>query len=426
MVDKNTLIALYLKTFRLTLSEPIRLRAIAYEIHTHESYLSKLENGKYVSQSLLITLLKYYQLMNISDDKGNSLIYEKNNYLVLSENLNEIINDYITKKTSIMTADVYNLIGVSDNLIFDRYQLFFPYELLHQYLCITFTALNNHNKNDYVELEKILLATIHLFNIDAQILFNLAQSYKYHMMGQYNLSKQIVDKILSDHLLDLRIEIICKYYLLLFNIIVHDYIKAIELRNELVILFKKEPNKLREIKLIGTTSQIYSSINAFDKSIQINKYGMKLAKDFNNTQYAIFSYNLGQNFSIQCKYQEAIKYYSIAIKIIPDNTSCFELAWCYYNEGDYSNSLKYINKARENGMPIYKEYSTLFCEWLEIMIQTPYYKKCETILLKILNKFGETIHPQSRVFLYKQLLNYYLEKKNTKYALKYSLLLNEL
>jgi Tetratricopeptide repeat. len=412
------LIPLFFKCFRLMLKQSPSLKEIADNLHISKSQLLSFENGEYLSNDLIEELICYYEIKNISLNNEGIFINNKVENTWDLKGSEDLINNYVSE----IIDDAYYLSKYKTDFILNKLDLLFPYHLLHEYV---FRILNsNYIINDayFIDIEEVLLSTINLFSNEAQAIFKLARSYNCRLNGEYEISKKIVDEVISFSYNNIKIKIICKYYLFLISNNENDYSKSINLRDDLNLLFKEMPNKFRELKFMVAKSIMYKTLNALDRAIEIDRLGMGLSKYFDKTLYAIFSYNLAWHLSLQGKYNEAIEYYSIALETSPDNTTCFELAKCYYAEEDYTNCLKYINKSREFGMPIYKEYSNLFCDWLEVMLESSNNKKCETILLEIESKYKDIMHPDSRNFLYTQLSNYYKKEDDLKKALEYSLL----
>lgn len=427
-MEVNKLIPLYLKSYRLTSETPIKIRDISRKVRLDESNYSRFERGNYFSPTIFIDYMDYYQIYKIYDDFQVCLISKINDKIIYNDSIKEIIESSISNKTKIIIDDIYYL-KTKPNAYFmdnvDRRSLFFPYELLHQYVLF---IMHSHGKiisKDFEKLEKTLLSTIKLFDLNCQMLFKLARNYIYRTNSYYVKAEKTINDILK-HNIDEKIKIICHYYLLIIYNTTNEHIKALEIKSKLEHSFEIYPCSIRQIQFLGAQSLLHFSLKDRSRAISILKKAIKLAENIDNRLYAILSYNLAYNSSLQKNYEEALKYYLISLAYSPDNTTCFGTAWCYFNLNDNENAIKYIEMAQQKDMLIYKDYSSLFCCWLNSMIKTPYYQKCERILLKIQRKYEQNMHPQSKEFLYERLLEYYKCKGNHELALEYSMKIIEL
>ena len=414
----------YLKAIRL-LKHYNSLNKIASNILISESYLSKLEHNKSISKLLIIDILNYYKISTIVDDNNTILISLNDNDLYVSENYNQLINNAFDRRIERL-IDNYFYITPIKKLKINYNDILFPLDLLNNYIFRTvddnFEILTDKNT---VLLQKTLSSIIDHYSNKLKTIYYLSNSQILFSQGDYIKSKEMLEQILTIKNLDKRLVIICKYYLLQNANCLHDYLAAIKHAEELNTLLKSYPNKLREIQIVGEISQTYAFIGNLEFADKIMLNGIETAKDINEKQYMLLSYNLATSLLEQKEYSKAKKHFLNVFDYFYDNTTCFDIAWCYYNEGDKINALKYLSISRDQKIKIHKKYSTYFCDWLEAMINRNYSNKCEKILLRIYKNYERTMHPKTKELLYTLLRDHYIVKKDYEKALKYSMLLNK-
>lgn len=423
------LLTLFLKARRLMNEESPSIRGLSSDLHYHESYLSKLERGDYFSIKFFVEAITMLQIKKIelSDKNINILDFlvddNQENTDILKSYLHEEeikINSYLL----IMINKLYDadIDWQAKNIDIEKIDL--PYFLLGQY--VQKSIQMKYFEEETLALEKILLKLIQQFDPLAQKLFYTVYLYKLITSAKYQEAMSIINKIQKIDLSNKKLDYLYHYYSLHVFIATKQPIDFMNTYTKLEKLIDTVPNIRRKLQLMNEYSRFLSSIHLENEAIEKLEEGANLSKDYDNDLYGTFNYNIGWKYSQLKEHTKAVKYYLEALPNSRDNTTYFEIAWNYYCLNDKLKCRKYINESKKPDVKIYKEYSTYFIQWLEAMCYRPYSRKSGAILEQIYKKFGDNMHYQSREFLLRRLIEYYLHINDKENALKYSLILNDM
>lgn len=180
----------------------------------------------------------------------------------------------------------------------------------------------------------------------------------------------------------------------------------------------KEHNKKR-IPLLKTYEALYYDyLGLSDRVVQIYSeqldYFKKIGDQLN---YLIIKSNLGQEYLYHHQYKEVITYFREAVPLKNENTTYFDLAWCYYNLGQMEACEKTIRQSVK-AKTQYPAYTELL-EWLSQMVKHPYSKTCLNSLLRIEKNYLDQLGPRGKVLVYGAISNHYQHEHNYEMANHY-------
>lgn len=118
-------------------------------------------------------------------------------------------------------------------------------------------------------------------------------------------------------------------------------------RPSLIRLFISIEHNKKRIPLLKTYEALYYDyLGLSDRVVQIYSeqldYFKKIGDQLN---YLIIKSNLGQEYLYHHQYKEAITYFREAAPLKNENTTYFDLAWCYYNLGQMEACEKTIRQS---------------------------------------------------------------------------------
>lgn len=173
----------------------------------------------------------------------------------------------------------------------------------------------------------------------------------------------------------------------------------------------EEKNQNRYNSTLLFEAMFYHKINCLDKAIQTYEILSTRYHDSNDlNNYGICQHNIGSLYSERKEFKLAINHYENAIQHLHENDTFFELAWCYYQNGNKKNCKKSLNLGLKTDTQ-YTAY-TLLIKWLLIMLDSPNSKRSLNILLKIEKEYFDTLGPNAQKLLYIAISNYYTSVKN--------------
>lgn len=358
----------------------------------HSSYLNKIEKEKIIpSQRKLLKLLHIYNVKIYEFEQSNfsteyfNVFMKKLYYMKFYENNHDYLLTEIKKNKNSRYIAHLDLINCCYKMLYAK-----------------------EDQNFKIE-EKLIFEYLQSFEPFEQEFFLLCEMI-YHARKRdkdiYNQCLSLLNKIKQPQWLGLKLyaELNANFYFQNLS----NFLTNISLCKK---KYFEEKNQNRYNSTLLFEAMFYHKINCLDKAIQTYEILSTRYHDSNDlNNYGICQHNIGSLYSERKEFKLAINHYENAIQHLHENDTFFELAWCYYQNGNKKNCKKSLNLGLKTDTQ-YTAY-TLLIKWLLIMLDSPNSKRSLNILLKIEKEYFDTLGPNAQKLLYIAISNYYTSVKD--------------
>ncbi len=387
----------------LALSEQIKETSCNYKFDV--PYLSRLESGKAnISEEKCAELLRFF---NISMPTFTKQIYDTSYLKEVYDLLYYVCLSGEDKEHMQMMIDAH------------PHNAFISHLKLVQWIQKAFSHRWDEEFQDefkmWVALEPMMMEEERVFFLCALAAYYSNQLDKTKACQYLDQAKKMNSK---------KYGMLVTYYEIYVWTRFNEYGNKVGLLDRCIKTFADEKNMRRYSYCLMLKAAYYMQIHYYDRAEPMYKELIEYYRSINGLyNLHVNLHNLGNLYMQQEKYDQAIDYYKEAAHYFNENDTYFDLAWCYYKNGNILQCRQTLTHAKsvQNRYPVFEQ----LIEWLQITLDAKYSVAALNCLLKIENNYGEEMDQSIKQFIRTQIAQHYEYHRQYDQACEYYRLANQ-